>query len=273
MVQTTRKPPPPPRPRPVKRAGRRPRGTGAGYDYDNLKGQIEHLELMPGTLLDESDWVAVLAPRDRPFERPSSGSRPKGSEPSQSHLHRRAIRYCRSARIFRCQLLYRLSARLAAHNPSPSIIARIRVILDEHERTLKARDIHAMIRLNHEFHTAIAEMSGNLYIARWFAGLLARGTLAKPLRGSIWAPEAPRKSSIRTAKWSRRSLPETRRPQNWLAARTLSRSSTNSWIVLRNRPRPSSTSRPVLPNPELRPPRFLAYWTYIIDEPKAAVST
>jgi hypothetical protein len=30
---------------------------------------------------------------------------------------------------------------------------------------------------------------------------------------------------------------------------------------------------PVLPNPELRPSRFLAHWTYIIDEPKAAVST
>jgi hypothetical protein len=34
---------------------RRPRGTGASYVHEHLKNQILHLELMPGTLLDETE--------------------------------------------------------------------------------------------------------------------------------------------------------------------------------------------------------------------------
>ena len=42
----------------VKRAAsnpRRPRGTGASYVHEQLKNRILHLELMPGTLLDETE--------------------------------------------------------------------------------------------------------------------------------------------------------------------------------------------------------------------------
>src|SRR6202012_274442 len=34
---------------------KRPRGTGAAYVHEQLKSRILHLELMPGTLLDETE--------------------------------------------------------------------------------------------------------------------------------------------------------------------------------------------------------------------------
>ena len=73
------------------------------------------------------------------------------------------------------QLLYRLSCRLACHNPNPAKLEKLRRDHEEHERALRRRDIRNMVRLNRDFHMTIAEMTGNPYIADWISGILDQG--------------------------------------------------------------------------------------------------
>ncbi|MGH6928692.1 MAG: GntR family transcriptional regulator, partial [Dongiaceae bacterium] len=73
------------------------------------------------------------------------------------------------------QLLYRLTARLAAANVIPSKIEGLRRIVREHEAALHRGDMRAMILSNRDFHTAVAEMSGNPFLAGWMRGLLDQG--------------------------------------------------------------------------------------------------
>jgi len=73
------------------------------------------------------------------------------------------------------QLLYRLSARLAAANVNPARIEELRKIMHDHEDALHKGDMRAMVRHNRDFHTGIAEMSGNPFLAGWMSGLLDQG--------------------------------------------------------------------------------------------------
>ena len=72
-------------------------------------------------------------------------------------------------------LLYRLSARLAAANITPPQVEGLWRIVHDHEDALHRGDMKSMVRFNHDFHTAIAEISGNPFLANWMSGLLDQG--------------------------------------------------------------------------------------------------
>jgi DNA-binding GntR family transcriptional regulator len=72
-------------------------------------------------------------------------------------------------------LLYRLSARLAAANITPPQVEGLWRIVHDHEDALHRGDMKSMVRFNHDFHTAIAEISGNPFLASWMSGLLDQG--------------------------------------------------------------------------------------------------
>jgi DNA-binding GntR family transcriptional regulator len=172
--------------RSAKKVERRPRGTGAIYVYDNLKGQILHLELMPGTLLDESELGRRFGLSRSPVREALIRLSAEGLVQNLRNRTSIVAQFdiaALPAYFDAMTLLYRVSARLAAYNPNPSIIARIRTIFDEHERALRERNIREIIRCNREFHTGIAEMAGNPYIASWLAGLLMQGQRLLSLYG------------------------------------------------------------------------------------------
>jgi DNA-binding GntR family transcriptional regulator len=169
-----------------KKADRRPRGTGASYVYDNLKGQILHLELMPGTLLDETELGRRFGVSRSPVREALIRLSAEGLVQNLRNRTSIVAQFDIAglpAYFDAMILIYRITARLAAHNPNPSIIARIRTTLDEHEEALRQRNIRDIIRLNHEFHTGIAEMAGNPYIASWLHGILAQGQRLLSLYG------------------------------------------------------------------------------------------
>ena len=157
---------------------RRPRGTGASFVYDSLKAQIINLDLRPGTLLDETEL-------SRAFKLSRSPVREALIRLSAEGLVE-AVRNRTSivapfdfamlpAYFDAIQLLYRLTARLAAMRPSPSGLAHLRQIEARLEQAHIAGDVLAIVHLNRDFHTTVAEMAGNPYIVGWLRALLDQG--------------------------------------------------------------------------------------------------
>ena len=157
---------------------RRPRGTGASYVHEQLKDKILHLELMPGTLLDETDISKQFGVSRSPVREALIRLSAEGLV--QNFRNRTAIVAqfdiaTLPAYFDAMQLLYRLTARLASQNPQPAKIEKLKRDNEEHEKAIRKRDIHAMVKLNREFHMTIAEMAGNPFIAGWTSGILDQG--------------------------------------------------------------------------------------------------
>jgi DNA-binding GntR family transcriptional regulator len=160
------------------KAPRRQRGTGAVYVYDSLKAQILDLELQPGTLLDETLVSRQFGVSRSPVREALIRLSAEGLV--QNLRNRTSIVApfdvaALPAYFDAIQLLYRLTARLAAVNVVPSRIAELRRIVQEHEEALHRNDMQSMIQHNRDFHTAVAEMSGNPFLAGWMRGLLDQG--------------------------------------------------------------------------------------------------
>jgi DNA-binding GntR family transcriptional regulator len=157
---------------------RRLRGTGAAYVYDSLKAQILDLELKPGTLLDETVVSRQFGVSRSPVREALIRLSAEGLV--QNLRNRTSIVApfdiaALPAYFDAMQLLYRLTARLAAANVNPAGIEGLRKVMHDHEDALHKGDMRAMVRHNRDFHTGIAEMSGNPFLAGWMSGLLDQG--------------------------------------------------------------------------------------------------
>jgi DNA-binding GntR family transcriptional regulator len=161
-----------------KRPARRQRGTGAVYVYDSLKAQILDLVLQPGTLLDETlvsrQFGVSRSPVREALIRLSAEGLVQNLRNRTSIVAPFDVASL-PAYFDAIQLLYRLSARLAAGNATPARIAELERIVGEHEDALHRNDMQSMIRHNSDFHAAVADMSGNPFIAGWMRGLLDQG--------------------------------------------------------------------------------------------------
>jgi DNA-binding GntR family transcriptional regulator len=73
------------------------------------------------------------------------------------------------------ELLYRLTARLAATNRTQAQLERIKQFHDQHSVATRERNMALMVRLNREFHLEIADASGNAFYANWMRQLLDQG--------------------------------------------------------------------------------------------------
>jgi DNA-binding GntR family transcriptional regulator len=157
---------------------RRLRGTGAAYVYDSLKAQILDLEVKPGTLLDETVVSRQFGVSRSPVREALIRLSAEGLV--QNLRNRTSIVApfdiaALPAYFDAMQLLYRLTARLAAANVNPASIEGLRKVMHDHEDALHKGDMRAMVRHNRDFHTGIAEMSGNPFLAGWMSGLLDQG--------------------------------------------------------------------------------------------------
>jgi len=157
---------------------KRPRGTGADYVYESLKGQVLDLVLSPGTLLDETDLSKRFGVSRSPVREALIRLAAEGLV--QTLRNRTSIVAPFDIAMLpgyfdAMQLLYRLTARLAATKPDAAKLKEIRQIEAAHEAALERGDMRAIVRHNRDFHTAIAEMSGNTYYVTWMGSLLDQG--------------------------------------------------------------------------------------------------
>src|SRR5215472_13088025 len=116
---------------------RRTRGTGAVYVYDSLKAQILDLELKPGTLLDETLVSRQFGVSRSPVREALIRLSAEGLV--QNFRNRTAIVAqfdiaSLPAYFDAMQLLYRLSARLAAQNPNLPRLEQLKRDHEEHEK-------------------------------------------------------------------------------------------------------------------------------------------
>lgn len=157
---------------------KRTRGTGASYVYDSLKALILDLELKPGTLLDETLVSRQFSVSRSPVREALIRLSAEGLVQTLRNRTSIVAQFdvgALPAYFDAMQLLYRVSARLAAANATPPQVERLRQIVRDHEDALHRSDMKSMVRLNHEFHTAVALMGDNPFIAGWMRGLLDQG--------------------------------------------------------------------------------------------------
>jgi DNA-binding GntR family transcriptional regulator len=156
----------------------RPRGTGASSVYESLKTKILNLELKPGTLLDETELsrqyhLSRSPVREALIRLSAEGlvETPRNRTSMVSQLDFSAL----PAYFDAMQLLYRLSARLAAKNRTKAGVAVLKDIEGALERAHEQVDVLSIVQLNRDFHAAIADMTGNSFIMSWMKGLLDQG--------------------------------------------------------------------------------------------------
>ena len=132
-----------------------------------LRKRILHLELAPGTPLDETETSEEFGLSRTPVREVFQTLIGEG------YLTREANRGTmvspmdiETMRSFfqTAPLIYATIARLAAENGTADDLARLKDIQRDFRKALKARDSAAMAISNHHFHSMLGRMSGNSYL-------------------------------------------------------------------------------------------------------------
>lgn len=157
---------------------KRARGSGAETVYEALRSDILGLKMEPGTLLDETE----LAQRFNLSRSPVREAliRLSGDGLVQTLRNRSSIVApfdvaAIPSYLDAGELMYRVTARLAAQNRQASQLAAIQELFRDHAAATKRGDMEQMIRLNREFHLAIAKASGNSFYVAWMRQILDQG--------------------------------------------------------------------------------------------------
>jgi DNA-binding GntR family transcriptional regulator len=154
----------------VRGAHKRARGSGADTIYDELRRDILNLTMEPGTLLDETELAERFSLSRSPVREALIRLAAEGLV--QTLRNRSSIVapfdvVAMPSYLDAVQLIYRLTARLAALNRKPAQLTKIKELQQEHAAAAKRGDFLNMIRLNHAFHEAIAKASGNSFYVAW----------------------------------------------------------------------------------------------------------
>lgn len=159
--------------------GRKPvRGSGADTVYETLRAEILTLKMEPSTLLDETDLAERFGLSRSPIREALIRLAAEGlvkTLRNRSSIVAPFDMIAIPSFLDATELLYRLTARLAATNRTQAQLGRIKQIHDQHSVATRERNMALMIRLNREFHLEIADASGNAFYANWMRQLLDQG--------------------------------------------------------------------------------------------------
>lgn len=167
-----------PKAKPARVPRKRARGSGAATVYEELRRDILGLKMEPGTLLDETELADRFNLSRSPVREALIRLSAEGMV--QTLRNRSSIVapfdvVAIPSYLDAVELLYRLTTRLAAQNRKPAQLAEIQAIQREHSAATKRGDLPNMIRLNRDFHLAIAKASGNSFYANWTQQVLDQG--------------------------------------------------------------------------------------------------
>ncbi len=160
--------------KPVKRS----KGAGGETAYQTLRERILALEMAPGADLDEAGLVESLGMSRTPVREaiirlaseglvtmtPNRGARVASISLDEVRAFFEAFDLCQRA-----------MTRLAAMRRRPADVKRIEVTGKAFEEAARKGDAKAMAKTNFDFHAAIADASGNPWLARFFCDLLNQG--------------------------------------------------------------------------------------------------
>jgi DNA-binding FadR family transcriptional regulator len=89
------------------------------------------------------------------------------------------------------ELLYRVTARLAAMNRTAVQLANLQAMVKRHVAEFQGLDGMQLVQNNREFHVAVAEAGGNSVFVAWLATLLDQGQRLMGLYARDVGPERP----------------------------------------------------------------------------------
>ena len=154
------------------------RGSGTQSVYAVLRQEILAMSLPPGSPLDEvrlSERFGMSRTPVREALLRLSGEGLVTTLPNRNTIVA-AIDFAALPTYFDAlTLMYRVTTRGSAQRATPDAMDAIRKRQEEFAAAVAARDPHAMIEANREFHVAIAELAGNPYYTAFFARLLDEG--------------------------------------------------------------------------------------------------
>jgi DNA-binding GntR family transcriptional regulator len=154
------------------------RGFGSTAVYESLRRDILHLALAPGTLLDESEIAERFNLSRSPVREALIRLSAEGlvvTLRNRSSIVAPFDIATVPSYVDAASLMYRLTARLAALNRTAAQMARIEELQRSHLAASESGNLEALVSLNRDFHTAIAEASGNSFFAQWTRSLLDQG--------------------------------------------------------------------------------------------------
>lgn len=155
--------------------GRRPRGTGANFVYEELRTAMLNLELEPGTFLDETELAQRFGVSRSPVRealiRLSAEGLVKTLRNRSSVVATLDLREVVSF-FDALDLMYRMTARMAASVATPADVEHLRKVAQSHRDAISSGSRQKSIDTNREFHTAIAAICDNSYFVQWTHTLL-----------------------------------------------------------------------------------------------------
>lgn len=180
----------------VAREGAEADGTTRGFRavkvYEALRKDILELKIQPGTLLDETD----LAERFELSRSPVREALVRLSGEGLVKVLRNRSSIVAPFDIMTVQhhleateLLYRVTARLAALNRTAVQLANLQAMVKQHVAEFKGLDCMQLVQNNREFHVAVAEAGGNSVFVAWLATLLDQGQRLMGLYARDVGPE------------------------------------------------------------------------------------
>jgi DNA-binding GntR family transcriptional regulator len=170
------------------------RGFRAVKVYEMLRKDILELKIQPGTLLDETE----LADRFQLSRSPVREALVRLSSEGLVKVLRNRSSIVAPFDIMTVQhhlaaieLLYRVTARLAALNRTAAQLANLQSMVKRHVAGFRDVDSMQLVQNNREFHVAIAEAGGNSVFVAWIATLLDQGQRLMGLYAHDVGPDRP----------------------------------------------------------------------------------
>ena len=154
----------------------RPKGTATQRVYDGVRAKIMHLEIPPGSDIEEAvlekefgvsrtpvrEALIQLASEGLITLLPNRGARVTSVDISELPQLFEALEICQ-----------RLVMRWSAMRRDENDLARIGALSDRFTRAAVARNFVEMSEVNRAFHMAIAGSCGNTYVAEFYESLLS----------------------------------------------------------------------------------------------------
>ncbi|ENN89711.1 transcriptional regulator, GntR family [Rhizobium freirei PRF 81] len=156
----------------------RKRGSGVKVVYDILRDEILHLELPPGSPIDEVQLSERFGMSRTPIREALVRLAGEGlidTLPNRSTMVSQIDFLNMHSYFDALVLMYRVTTQLAAKYHRPEDLEIVRARQAEFAAAVEAQDALAMISTNAELHLAIAEAGRNPYFTGLFSRLLDEG--------------------------------------------------------------------------------------------------
>jgi len=156
----------------------RKRGSGVKVVYDILRDEILHLELPPGSPIDEVQLSERFGMSRTPIREALVRLAGEGlidTLPNRSTMVSQIDFLNMHSYFDALVLMYRVTTQLAAKYHRPEDLEIVRALQAEFAEAVEAQDALAMISTNAALHLAIAEAGRNPYFTGLFSRLLNEG--------------------------------------------------------------------------------------------------